>query len=194
MAQLLLIVADVAGKSVPAALLMATLQASLRTLAGVCTNTLDLIERLTLYCCQQNVGGQRFTTAFLAEFDPLTRQLTYVNAGHNWPVLRRACGNVERLQTGGLPLGLMRNARYECGQATLASGDLLLVFTDGLVEAEDEREEQYGEPRMLATLDSHSRNTAAEILQGLMTSADGFVGSAPQHDDITCLVLRSIPG
>ncbi len=189
---LLLVVADVAGKSVPAALLMATLQASLHTLAAVCSNPLDLIERLNRYACEQNVGGQRFTTAFLAELDQVTRELTYVNAGHNWPVLRRASGEIERLQTGGLPLGLMRNARYECGHTTLTPGDLLLVFTDGLVEAENDREEEYGEHRMLAMLDSHSGRAAAEVLQGLMQSADWFVGSAPQHDDITCLVLRAV--
>lgn len=190
---MLLVVADVAGKSVPAALLMATLQASLRTLAGVCTSTLELVERWNAYCCDQNVGGQRFTTAFLAELDPVTWQLTYVNAGHNWPVLRRASGQFERLETGGLPLGLMRNARYACGQTTLSPGDLLLVFTDGLVEAENRKEEEYGEPRMLATLNSFSGRTAGQVLQGLMASADHFVDSAPQHDDITCLVLRTIP-
>ncbi len=190
---LLLVVADVAGKSVPAALLMATLQASLRTLAGICTTTLELIERLNRYACEQNVGGQRFTTAFLAELDPVTRQLTYVNAGHNWPVLRHASGKFERLETGGLPLGLMRNARYEVGQTTLTPGDLLLVFTDGLIEAENDDEQEYGEPRMLATLNTYSGGTAAEVLQGIMASADRFVGFAPQHDDITCLVLRAVP-
>jgi sigma-B regulation protein RsbU (phosphoserine phosphatase) len=187
---LLLVVADVAGKSVPAALLMATLQASLRTLAGMSATPLELMERLNHYCCEQNVGGQRFTTAFLGELDPPTRRLTYINAGHNWPVLRRASGQIERLQTGGLPLGLMRNTRYESGQVTLAKGDVLVVFTDGLVEAEDGNEEQYGEPRMLATLLSSSASTAAEVLRALMTSADAFAGSAPQNDDITCLVLR----
>jgi serine phosphatase RsbU (regulator of sigma subunit) len=191
--QLLLVVADVAGKSVPAALLMATLQASLHTLADTCTTSLELIERLNRYCCEQNVGGQRFTTAFLAELDPLTRQLTYVNAGHNWPVLRRASGGIERLQTGGVPLGLLRSARYEVASVTLAPGDLLLVFTDGVVEAEDEREEEYGESRMLAALNSYAGRTAQEVLTGLMTAVDRFVGTAPQHDDITCLVLRVVP-
>ncbi|HZQ52437.1 MAG TPA: PP2C family protein-serine/threonine phosphatase [Bryobacteraceae bacterium] len=190
---LLLVVADVAGKSVPAALLMATLQASLRTLAGICTDTVELIERLNRYACDQNVGGKRFTTAFLAELDPATRQLTYVNAGHNWPVLRRVSGGIERLQTGGLPLGLMRNARYECGRVTLAPGDLLLVFTDGLVEAENDSEEEYGEGRMFVTLNSRQDGSAADVLRDLMSSADGFVGFAPQHDDITCLVLRTGP-
>ena len=189
---LLLMVADVAGKSVPAALLMATLQASFRTLAGVCGTLLELTERLNLYCCEQNVGGQRFTTAFLAELDPVTKRLTYVNAGHNWPVLRRRSGRIERLQTGGLPLGLMRSSRYQCGEETLTAGDLLLVFTDGLIEAEDDREEEYGEFRMLAVLERYAGGSAAEVMRGLMTGADQFVGSAPQHDDITCLVLRNV--
>ncbi|MBV9296186.1 MAG: serine/threonine-protein phosphatase [Acidobacteriaceae bacterium] len=191
---LLLVVADVAGKSVPAALLMATLQASLRTLAGSCTTPLELIERLNQYCCEQNIGGKRFTTAFLAELDPTTRLLTYINAGHNWPVLRRASGTIERLQTGGMPLGLMRNARYESDRVSLAAGDQLVVFTDGLVEAENDKEEEYGEGRMLAILFGGSGRSAAEVLQGLMTCADQFTGSAPQHDDITCLVLRVLGG
>lgn len=190
---LLLVVADVAGKSVPAAMLMATLQASLHTLAAVCATPLELIERLNRYCCEQNVGGQRFTTAFLAELDPATRQLTYINAGHNWPVLLRASGTIERLETGGVPLGLMPKAVYQCGQTTLSAGDLLVVFTDGLVEAENANEEEYGEGRMLAILNSRRNFTAAQMLQTLMTSADQFVASAPQHDDITCLVLRVIP-
>ncbi len=193
-APLLLVVADVAGKSVPAALLMATLQASLHTLASICTTPLELIERLNHYCCEQNVGGKRFTTAFLAALDPVTRQLTYVNAGHNWPVLRRASGVIERLQTGGVPLGIMPNAHYECAQISLERGDLLFVFTDGLIEAENDKEEEYGEPRMLAALGGRSNMTAAELLQAQMSSADWFTGSAPQHDDITCLVLRVLPG
>jgi len=192
-ASLLFAVADVAGKSVPAALLMATLQASLRTLADVCKDPLELVERWNRYCCEQNVGGQRFTTAFLAELNPQTRLLTYVNAGHNWPVLRRASGTIERLQAGGVPLGLLRNAHYECGQTTLTAGDVLLIFTDGLVEAEDDKEDEYGEGRMLNTLNSYSGAAAKEILRGLMTSADAFVGTAAQHDDITCLVLRTVP-
>lgn len=190
---LLLVVADVAGKSVPAALLMATLQASLRTLAGLCTSPVDLIRRLNRYCCEQNIGRKRFTTAFLAEFDPQTRQLTYVNAGHNWPVLRRASGIVERLQTGGIPLGLMPNAQYESAQISLALGDLLVVFTDGLVEAENIDEQEYGEPRMFATLTTCPGASASEVLRTLMTSADQFTGPAPQHDDITCLVMRVLP-
>jgi sigma-B regulation protein RsbU (phosphoserine phosphatase) len=184
--------ADVAGKSVPAALLMATLQASLRTLSNVSTDVTELIVLWNRYCCEQNVGGQRFTTAFLAELNPVTREMNYVNAGHNYPVLRRASGQIERLQTGGVPLGLLRNAPYQCGKVTLGLGDILLIFTDGLVEAENAKEEEYGEQRMLATLNNASGTAATAILRSLMLSADQFVGSTPQHDDITCLVLRTV--
>lgn len=188
--RLLLVVADVAGKSVPAALLMATLQASLRTVAALPGSVVDLAVRLNRYACAQNLGGRRFTTAFLAELEPETGLLTYVNAGHNWPVLRRASGAVERLETGGLPLGILPASPYQSGSATLAKGDLLLIFTDGLVEAEDAQQQEYGEDRMLAILSNSYGGTAAEVLKRIMTSVDGFVGFTRQHDDITCLVLR----
>ena len=173
--RLLLVVADVAGKSVPAALLMATLQASLRTLAALPGSLLELVARLNQYACAQNLGGQRFTTAFLAELEPASGRLTYVNAGHNWPVLRHVSGAIERLETGGLPLGIRPGARYECGHTTLAARDLLLIFTDGLVEAENDREEEYGEPRMLEILSGAGRS-ASEVLKQLMSSVDAFVG------------------
>jgi len=193
--RLLLVVADVAGKSVPAALLMATLQASLRTLAALPGSLLELVVRLNQYTCAQNLGGRRFTTAFLAELEPATGHLSYVNAGHNWPALRHATGAIERLETGGLPLGIRPEARYECGDTTLEAGDLLLIFTDGLVEAEDDKQQEYGEPRMMGIVESSWRESSREVLKRLMASVDGFVGLARQHDDITCLVMRTFaPG
>ena len=188
--RLLLVVADVAGKSIPAALLMATLQASLKTLAGLPSSLLDLVGRLNQYACAQNVGGRRFTTAFLAELEPTTGSLSYVNAGHNWPVLRRVSGEMERLEAGGLPLGIMTDARYGCGSTSLAAGDLLLIFTDGLVEAEDAKEQEFGEPRMLGILGGVSGKSATEVLKQIMASVDAFVGLERQHDDITCMVVR----
>ncbi len=195
-ARLLLVVADVAGKSIPAALLMATLQASLRTLAALPGSLPELVGRLNEYACAQNRGGSRFTTAFLAELEPATGRLTWINAGHNWPVLRHASGQIERLETGGWPLGFSKSAGYECGETTLGANDLLLIFTDGLVEAENDREDEYGEPRMLETLSAAAKpgmenRSARDVLRQLMSSADKFVGPTRQHDDITCLVLRT---
>ena len=188
--RLLLVVADVAGKSIPAALLTATLQASLRILAALPGTLPELVGRVNRYACEQSLQGRRFTTAFVAELEPATGALTYVNAGHNWPVLRHASGAIERLEAGGLPLGINSAVAYQFGTATLAKGDLLLIFTDGLVEAEDDGEREYGEERMLPVVATLQSGTAAEALKRIMLSVDAFVGLTRQHDDITCLVLR----
>lgn len=188
--RLLLVVADVVGKSIPAALLMATFQASLRTLAGAPTSLVDLVSGLNRYACTHSLGGQRFTTAFLAELDPATHALTYVNAGHNPPILRRLSGSVERLEAGGLPLGIMSHTSYDCGTVRLNSADRLVIFTDGVIDAENENGEDYGEPRLLALLRTTTGGSAAEQLKDLMASVETFVGPARQHDDITCLILR----
>lgn len=185
--RLLVVVADVAGKSVPAALLTATLQASLRTQAALPSSLPELVSQVNRYACEQSLQGRRFTTAFLAELDPATGALTYVNAGHNWPVLRRASGAIERLEAGGLPLGINASLAYQCGAATLISGDLLLIFTDGLVEAENAEEHEFGEEGMLPVVQQLRNATAREALKRLMPSVDAFVGTTRQHDDITCL-------
>ena len=186
----ILAVADVAGKSIPAALLMATLQASLRTLSATSSSLPDLVTGLNRYACTNSQGGLRFTTAFLAEFDPNGRTLTYINAGHNNPVLRRASGAVERLSDGGLPLGIRDEGIYESGSAILQPGDWLLIFTDGLVEAVNQRDEEYGEPRMLKVLDGGTGATPQELLTRTMADLDAFVGATPQHDDVTCLLVK----
>jgi phosphoserine phosphatase RsbU/P len=183
-------VADVAGKSIPAALLMATYQASLKTLSATPCSLSDLVSGMNRYACCNSQGGLRFTTAFLADYDSASRQLTYINAGHNTPVLRRSSGAVERLTRGGLPLGIKADAQYDSGEVALQSGDWLLIFTDGLPEALNGRDEEYGEERMLDVLNSGSNATPDEMLRRLMINVDGFVGTTPQHDDITCVVVR----
>jgi serine phosphatase RsbU (regulator of sigma subunit) len=188
--RLLMVVADVAGKSVPAALLTATLQASLRTLAATDGPLPELVTRVNRYACEQSLQGRRFTTAFLAELETATGSLTYVNAGHNWPVLHRASGAIERLEAGGLPLGINLSLPYQSGNTSLTSGDVLLIFTDGLVEAEDEHANEYGEERMLQLVPSLQTISASEAVKQVISSVDAFVGLTRQHDDITCLVLR----
>lgn len=189
-AQFLLAVADVAGKSIPAALLMATFQASLRTLSTTSCSLAELVAGMNQYACTNSQGGVRFTTAFLAEFDPTTRALTYINAGHNAPVLRRSSGAVERLTNGGLPLGIQVGGGYESGSVVLQTGDWLVIFTDGLVEAVNPRDGEYGEERMLKVLQAGATLAPTELLQQMMRDVDGFVGTTPQHDDITCLLVK----
>src|SRR6202167_5175344 len=190
---LLIAVADVAGKSVPAALLMATFQASLRALAATTASLDEIVAGLERYARARSLEGLRFTTAFLAEIDLDTRKMTYVNCGHNDPILRRASGAIERLSTGGPPLGLPvfteNELPYVSGRTQLMPGDLLFVFTDGVVEAVNEVGEELREERLLGSLNVSS-GTAAEVLSRVMTDVTNFVGYARQHDDITALVLR----
>jgi sigma-B regulation protein RsbU (phosphoserine phosphatase) len=189
--KLMVVIADVAGKSVPAALLMATLQASLRTIAGEGAPFADLVARLNRYACAHSLDGRRFTTAVLSEYDPQTRRLTYVNAGHNAPILRRANGTLEKLDVGGLPLGIRSPVPYEIASVDLRSGDALIFYTDGVVEAFNENNEEFGEDRWRAVIRSLPVLRAQETLQFLMKHVDEFVGATRQADDITCLVFRS---
>ena len=189
--RVVLAVADVAGKSIPAAMLMATFQASLKTLSTAQVALPELAANMNRYACSNSQGGLRFTTAFLSEYDPVHRTLDYINAGHNNPILRRASGQIERLDVGGLPFGILPEAKYESATVTLAPGDWLVIFTDGLVEAVNARDEEYGEVRLLAALDASKALTPADLLKRLMTDLDLFVGNTPQHDDVTCMLLKS---
>ncbi len=189
--KLMLVIADVAGKSVPAALLMATLQASLRTVAGEDAPLADLVGRLNRYACAHSAEGRRFTTAVLGLYDPASRRLDYVNAGHNAPVLRRANGTLEQLDIGGLPLGIESGVVYETATVELPAGDALIFFTDGVVEAFNEAGQEFGNVRWLGAIRTLPAYTAQESLQHLMRGVDEFVGATRQSDDITCMILRS---
>ncbi len=188
----LIAVADVAGKSIPAAMLMATFQASLKTLCSTPGSLIELVGRMNTYACSNSQNGRRFTTAFIAEYDPVTRSLTYVNAGHNNPILRRQSGLIERLELGGMPLGIMPDASYQYGTATLQAGDWLVIFTDGVVEAENNRQEEYGEQRFLTMIHSGVMLTPAMLLNSIMVDLERFAGNAPQHDDVTCMLLKAV--
>jgi len=188
----LIAIADVAGKSVPAAMLMATFQASLKTLSATGSSLTELVARMNNYACSNSQNGRRFTTAFIAEYEPASRTLSYVNAGHNAPILRRRTGAIERLQEGGIPLGVLQNAAYQSGVVTLEAGDWLVVFTDGVTEAENNRAEEYGEPRLLVVLHTNLAASPQTLLSAIMMDLDRFVGDAPQHDDITLLLLKAV--
>jgi sigma-B regulation protein RsbU (phosphoserine phosphatase) len=187
----LMAVADVAGKSVPAAMLMATFQASLKTLSDTPGPLTELVTHINRYACSNSQNGRRFTTAFIADFDPATRALTYVNAGHNNPIVLRRSGAAEQLNVGGMPLGILEAAPYESATVTLEPGDWLLAFTDGVVEAENPAQQQYGEDRFL-TMARWGMNLAPSVLLNyLFADIDRFVANAAQHDDITCMLVKS---
>jgi sigma-B regulation protein RsbU (phosphoserine phosphatase) len=188
----LIAVADVAGKSVPAAMLMATFQASLKTLSSTHGPLTELVSRMNRYACSNSQRGRRFTTAFIAEYEPASRRLTYVNAGHNNPILRRRSGAIDRLDAGGVPLGVLEDATYESGERVLEPGDWLAIFTDGVVEAENTQQQEYGEARLIAMLHSGAVTTPEVLLNSILTDLDRFAGNAPQHDDVTCVLMRAV--
>jgi sigma-B regulation protein RsbU (phosphoserine phosphatase) len=188
----LIAVADVAGKSIPAAMLMATFQASLKTLSSTHGPLTELVARMNRYACSNSQRGRRFTTAFIAEYEPLSRRLIYVNAGHNNPILRRRTGSVERLEAGGVPLGVMEEATYESGESILQPGDWLAIFTDGVIEAENTQQQEYGEARFIGMLHSGVMTTPDVLLESILTDLDRFAGNAPQHDDVTCVLMRAV--
>ena len=185
-----LAIADVAGKSIPAALLMATFQASLRTLSSTACSLPELVAGMNQYACSNSQSGLRFTTAFISEFNPESCTLTYINAGHNPPILRRSSGAVEHLTLGGLPLGIRAPGSYDSGEVALQTGDWLITFTDGLVEALNERGQEYGEQRLLQLLQGSANTTPEDLLRRVMSDVDAFVGETPQHDDITCMFVK----
>ena len=188
----LIAIADVAGKSIPAAMLMATFQASLKTLSDTPGPLTDLMARINRYACSNSQNGRRFTTAFVAEYEPETRRMVYVNAGHNSPIVLRQSGAIERLDVGGVPVGVMDEAPYASGEVTLETGDWVAAFTDGVIEAENPREQQYGEDRLVTMLRWGGQLAPATLLQQILIDIDRFVERAPQHDDITCILMRAV--
>jgi serine phosphatase RsbU (regulator of sigma subunit) len=188
--RLLLVVADVAGKGIPAGLLMAAVQTGLHTLAADPVPLIELAGRLNRSMCERSGGGRHMITAFLAELEIATRSLTWVNAGHNPPILVRSGGALEHLEDGGLPLGAFTASRYESGCSELRPGDALYIYTDGVIEAVDESGAEYGEDRFERQLAALGTTGAAASLSRIFESVDRFAGAAPQYDDITCLVLR----
>jgi phosphoserine phosphatase RsbU/P len=187
---LLMVVADVAGKSVPAALLMATFQASIHALAARPGNLDELARDLNRYACDHSLSGMRFTTAFIAEYDTSSRRISYINAGHNAPFLRRASGAMLRLSEGTVPFGIDAAADYRSEPVAIGPGDLLVIFTDGLPEAVNTAGEEYGEVRLQNRVEHFTNEPAAVVLAAVMADVDAYVGPARQHDDITCMAVR----
>jgi len=181
-------IGDVSGKGIPAALLMATLRAFLRgqdidhetDLSAVIAN----LNRLVFESSAQN----RYATFFLGVFDSASRVLNYVNAGHNAPMVIRMGGDVVRQEAGGSVVGLMRAASWMQGRVNLESGDLLVAFTDGISEAMNHADDEWGEERLIEAARAMRGAPAKEILDHIVRSADGFVAGAPQYDDMTLIV------
>lgn len=187
--RVLLVVADVSGKGVPAALLMSGFRASLVSQDLSRAEPARVSERLNEFL-HQSVDPGRFVTAFIGFLDAATGRLVYVNAGHNPPVLLRADGAAESLTRGGTILGILQASRFESGETTLAAGDLLALYTDGVTEGANAAGELWGDDRLLAALRREAERPCREIVATLVAEVRAFEGDQGPADDITILLAR----
>ena len=182
-----LCIADVAGKGLPAALLMSNLQAAVRGLASPSLAPEELCVRLNALLCR-NVASDRFVTLFYAQLDGREGRLQYASAGHNSPFVLHADGSHDRLREGGIVLGVFANQAFERGEAQLQRGDRLILYTDGVTEACNSQDEEFGEERLLAVLREIRRRSAAELQKEILLAVTSF-SRGPWQDDATLLVV-----
>jgi serine phosphatase RsbU (regulator of sigma subunit) len=182
-----LAVGDVAGKGIPAALLMALLQGSLRTLLSAGLRGADLMRTLNAHL-HANIPSNRLITLFYAEYDPFTGSLRYVNGGHNAPYVLRPRG-VERLHATGVALGIVPDAVYDVLETTLVPGDRLFLYTDGITEAFDALENEYGEARLEARLVAQGALGPPELIESVREDVLAFCGNVRPRDDMTMMLV-----
>ncbi|MCY3658649.1 MAG: SpoIIE family protein phosphatase [Caldilineaceae bacterium] len=184
-----LAIADVSDKGVPAALFMMASYTLLRAAAGI-PDAGRTMQEVNDVLTETNVAGM-FVTMFYAVFDPGAGSLTYANGGHNPPVLLHEDGTTEQLPlTGGVALGVMSGLDYNVKSIDLAPGDTVFLYTDGIPEAINGDDEEYGMERLCTTLTAARDRNAHDLTDCVLTDLQAFVGDTPQFDDITCLTLR----
>lgn len=189
--RIVLALGDVSGKGMPAALMVMGLQARLEVLASDPRDLAGLITRLNKITCA-NCPSNRFITFFVARIDPGTGELSFANAGHNPPIVVRASGEAELLEGGGPVLGILPIAPYSEERAALAKGDLLVIYSDGVTEATNPAEEEFGEQELIEVVRKHRGEPAEAIVKAVMEAVTQFSAGAPQADDITLIVARRI--
>jgi len=184
-----LAIADVSGKGVPASLLMANLQAFLKS---ICKQDISLVEGTAMIndLVTENVTGGKFITFFWASINDKDKTISYVNAGHNPPLLVRD-GRIIKLKKGGMILGVMKTKHpYLTETLQLQKNDLLVLFTDGISEAMDKGQNEYSDEKLEKLVLSLNNNPAKEVLKSIQSDVKDFTSGAVQSDDITLLVIK----
>ncbi|MDE3179126.1 MAG: SpoIIE family protein phosphatase [Acidobacteriota bacterium] len=188
-------VGDVSGKGISAALMMASLQATLRGEVTRGSKDLkDLMGNLNKMVFEAS-SDNRYATFFYGQYDPADRKIIFVNAGHNPPLLFRLAGEakrLERLEASGAVIGLIENTPYQQAEVRLNPGDLLVAYTDGVSEAMNAMGEEWGENRMVNAIEACDGLRPSEMIHRIIAAADGFAAGAQQHDDMTLVVLRAV--
>jgi len=186
-----MLVGDVAGKGMPASLLMSSLQARVMVLFEDGDHLAQKVTRLNKSTCA-SCPENRFITFFMTVADPATGELVYTNAGHNPPQLVRAAGGVEQLQGGGMILGILPMATYQESRIKMEPGDVLVLYSDGVTEAANGSDEDFGEQRLGELVASLKDRPAIEIVNAIHTAVAQFTEGAPPADDITVVIARRL--
>jgi sigma-B regulation protein RsbU (phosphoserine phosphatase) len=182
---------DVSGKGMPASLMMMGLQARVQALIDEPEDlgaTMARINKITCSKCPSN----RFITFFFCVMDPAIGRLTYANAGHNPPFLVRATGEISMLPGGGPPLGIVAGAPYAEQAAAMNLGDVLAIYSDGVTEAQNPKEEEFGEERFAAVLAANRKRSAEEIVQAVNAALGEWAEGGPPADDITMVIAKRV--
>jgi len=183
-------IADVSGKGTPAALLMANLQAGLRGQALITPSVKDTVTKVN-FMLSRFIDIDKFVTLFYGILDIENKTLTYTNAGHNFPFLLARDGNLRKLEKGGIILGMLDSFVYEEETVQLNPHDLMLLYTDGLTEAMNQRDEMFEEERLLRLLKDNQEISAEKLSQKIVDSVLSFQGNLPQGDDMTLVLVKT---
>lgn len=187
--QVAIALGDVAGKGMPASLMMMALHARVRVLAeqgGDLAAFMGRLNKATAEDCPEN----RFITFFYCVLDPANDELVYANAGHNSPIVIRKSGEVVLLENSGLGLGILPVVKYTQARTQFCPGDMLVVYSDGVTEATDPTSVLFGEERLLKVLQAHRAESAHQVVQAVTQALTEYAAEGPQADDITLVVAK----
>jgi serine phosphatase RsbU (regulator of sigma subunit) len=182
---------DVSGKGTAAALLMSSLHAAVHAQASSHSSLTETISAVNNYLAE-NIPSNRFVTLFYAELDPQTGALSFINAGHNPPLIVHAAGTIENLSSGGLPLGIMPNSPYREGRTQLQPGDVLVIYSDGVSEALNPQGEEFGAARLQSVVSLNIERSAAGIRDRIESALTKFSQGTPAADDITLVIVKRL--
>jgi serine phosphatase RsbU (regulator of sigma subunit)/pSer/pThr/pTyr-binding forkhead associated (FHA) protein len=182
-------VGDVSGKGTGAALLMSSLHAAVRAQSQTGAPIREVMSEINHYI-YENSPPNKFLTLFYGELDPETGTLTYSNGGHNNPFLSRSTGEVERLDRGGLPIGMMQGVPYQEASVQFEPGDVLVIYSDGITESVDAQDEEFGEQRLIEVLKQNRSRSSSGIRDRIDEALSRFVGSMAPVDDMTLMIIK----
>ena len=182
---------DVSGKGTAAALLMSSLHAAIHAQVSANRDLAEMITSVNRYLAD-NTPANRFVTLFIAELDPATGVLRYINAGHNPPLIGRSNGMIEQLSSGGFPLGILPMAEFEVGETRLGSGESLIVYSDGVSEANNLNEEEFGLDRLIEVVRRNLAASASGMRDKVESALSSFTQTAPANDDITLVIVKKV--